>query len=442
MISKLKLRKAKAKVNNGAVVVYYSYNQEEMRFPTGVKLENFKDKNGKYLKWDYKLNCMKLLPSEANNKDRVAVYNAKQQKIEALVKQATDIIVDYFNKDINITVSELTAELSNQQIKKLTISQSSFFDYFDEFVEEKKKHFKVNGSDISIKDYNSTRGLLMDFQMVNKKELRIRDFTNIKLKQLVQFMAEAHPLYIDNYKLTSEGKMKSSTIKKRLDILCEFYNNLKMQKIVTAHDVDVIREFKKKIKRDIVEKETLEIEEIHTLYNFHFEDGSMEKIKDVFVFLCLTGIRYQDLKDFDPRFILKSKENDGLVYRKAASKTGINYQIPLCKIVIEILKKYNYQLPVFSGQYGNRLIKEALKATGMFDNYTQIIDKETNEYKRRYEAVTMHKGRNTFITNLVDCTPLNELMKYTGHKKLSTLQSYIDVKRPVKMEYIKVFDFD
>jgi integrase len=236
--------------------------------------------------------------------------------------------------------------------------------------------------------------------------------------------------------------MKSSTIKKRLDILCEFYNNLKMQKIVTAHDVDVIREYKKKIKKEVVEKETLEIEEIHNLYNFQFKDDSMEKIKDVFVFLCLTGIRYQDLKDFDPRFILKSKENNGLVYRKAASKTGINYQIPLCKIVIEILKKYNNQLPVFSGQYGNRLIKEALKATGMFDNYTQIIDKETNEYKKRYEAVTMHKGRNTFITNLVDCTPVNELMKYTGHKKLSTLQSYIDVKRPVKMEYIKVFDFE
>jgi hypothetical protein len=77
----------------------------------------------------------------------------------------------------------------------------------------------------------------------------------------------------------------------------------------------------------------------------------------------------------------------------------------------------------------------------MFLNtYTQIIDKETGNYKRRYEAITLHKGRDSFITNLVDTTPLNELMKYTGHKKPSTLQGYIDKKRPVKMDYVKIFD--
>ena len=143
---------------------------------------------------------------------------------------------------------------------------------------------------------------------------------------------------------------------------------------------------------------------------------------------------------FDKRFIFKQKDSGGFIYKKAASKTGIDYNIPLCQIVIEILEKYEYELPKITDQYGNRAIKESLKKTEMFNELTQIKDKETGEYKHRYEAITLHKGRNSFITNLVDTTPLNELMKYTGHKKLSTLQSYIDVRRPVKMDYIKVFD--
>jgi integrase len=53
----------------------------------------------------------------------------------------------------------------------------------------------------------------------------------------------------------------------------------------------------------------------------------------------------------------------------------------------------------------------------------------------------MHKGRDSFITNLVDSTPLNTLMKYTGHSKLSTLQGYIDTNREVETDpIIKAFN--
>ena len=65
-----------------------------------------------------------------------------------------------------------------------------------------------------------------------------------------------------------------------------------------------------------------------------------------------------------------------------------------------------------TGQYGNRAIKEALQITGLFDDITQNKHKDTKENKRRFEAITLHKGRDSFITNLVDTTPLNELMKY------------------------------
>jgi hypothetical protein len=52
----------------------------------------------------------------------------------------------------------------------------------------------------------------------------------------------------------------------------------------------------------------------------------------------------------------------------------------------------------------------------------------------------MHRGRDTFITNLISTVPLHELMSYTSHEKLSTLQKYIDYTREINPEYVSIFD--
>ena len=77
----------------------------------------------------------------------------------------------------------------------------------------------------------------------------------------------------------------------------------------------------------------------------------------------------------------------------------------------------------------------------MFDDPTNIIDKKTGEDKLRYNCISLHKGRDSFITNLVDTSiPLNTLLKYTGHTKLSTLQGYIDTSRDIDTTHISIFN--
>jgi hypothetical protein len=44
----------------------------------------------------------------------------------------------------------------------------------------------------------------------------------------------------------------------------------------------------------------------------------------------------------------------------------------------------------------------------------------------------VHRGRDTFITMLVNNrVPLNEIMKYTGHKSVTSLNMYIDKKAEI-----------
>lgn len=439
-MTKLKHKQAVVKINNKSIVIYYSLDGEEMRFATGISLTTPKGQFWNPISWDSKANKLKLSVSHANDMDKIEEMMLKQKTIDDLLNKANSIINNYFQKNIQITPDELKLLLSQQQDEKIIKANASFFEYFNEFIEKKRNHFSTRGNIISLKDYNSTKLLLEDFQAFKKQKIRILDFTTHWLETLVQYMTIKHEDFIGEHKVSSKGEMADSTIKKRLDIIAEFFGYLKELRIVTEYEVDIIKKFKKKIKKKSSQKETLEISEIHQLYKFKFPLPQHQVIRDLFVFLCLTGVRYQDLVDFDKNFIQKAKKGEGKIYIKAASKTGIDYNVPLCKIVIEILEKYNYKLPIISGQHGNRQIKEALKITGKFDSYTQIIDKETKKYKRRYDAITLHKGRNTFITNLVDKTPLNELMKYTGHKKLSTLQGYIDTNRPVQMDYIKIFD--
>ncbi len=438
----IKHKQATVRLNNSTVVIYYSFKGDDMRFPTGVKLEGIKGKDGKYPSWDYKNNRLKILPNNGTNRNAIKALEAKQNRIDELLNRANTLINDYFSRGMEMYPKHLSNLLNKVEELKYTAANASFFEYFNQFFERKKEHFTVRGKIISLKDYNSTLLLLKDFEKFKDYDLRIEYINNLWLEDFVNYMSSKHPQYYGDYKVNSEGEMANSTIKKRLDILAEFFTFLKELKVVTVEQEEMVRKFKKSIKRQPTRKETLDILEIHKLYQFKFKEQSDIQIKDLFVFLCLTGIRYQDLVSFDKKFIRESKTGDGFVYVKAASKTSLDYNIPLCNIVLEILKKYNYELPKISGQYGNRAIKEALRKTQLFDDYTQIINKKTKDFKRRYEAITLHKGRDSFITNLVDTTPLNELMKYTGHKKLSTLQGYIDKKRPVKMDYIKVFNIN
>lgn len=434
----IKHKKAIVKLNKNSVVIYYSYEKQEMRYSTGITVNIELDKKGLMKFWD---NTQKRLRINYNGGvGQIDIVKAQNTVIDNLLGKANKIIDDYFYKNIVIKVDDLKKLLSQSQKVKAEIANSSLMDFLNDFIIKKAQHFERRGVSISLKDYKSTRNLLKDYQVYQNIIFRVDEVDRHWLELLVEFMSIKHEPYIGEYKLVTKGGMAESTIKKRLDIIAEFYGYLREKKIVDINQVEIIKAYKRTIKKNATIKETLDIPEIHSLYKFKFPNPQHEIIRDIFVFLCLTGIRFQDLVQFDRRFIKSSKDGDGIIYQRKAQKTEIDYNIPLCKIVIEILEKYNYKLPKITSSNGNRLIKEALQTTELFNDYTQILDRTNFQYKQRFDAITLHKGRNSFITNLVDITPLNELMKYTGHKKLSTLQGYIDVKRPVKMKYVQIFD--
>ena len=82
---------------------------------------------------------------------------------------------------------------------------------------------------------------------------------------------------------------------------------------------------------------------------------SLNKVRDLFVIQCLTGLSFTDLMDFDFSMI---EEMNGHHYINAKrNKTGIEYCAVLLPDVMKIVKRYNGKLPKFSIQQYNMRLK-------------------------------------------------------------------------------------
>jgi site-specific recombinase XerD len=428
------VRIAELKVNNGSIVVYYS-RQGIMRYPTGITIDKKKNK-GKYLEWDYKNN--NLNPS-------VNDYHARKDKLNFWLNKANDILEESHKDDITLTAKEFEDRLTNIKDEKDAVNKSLFLSVYNEFHKSKKEHIDNLGNPISIKDYTSFMNLIMDYEEVNHVQIKIKDVNLAFIKKLHIWMTKKRsddfkPQTV-GYKLKSKGGLNPKTIRKRFDTFKEFMKYLHEDKRL-INGYDFLKSYVKSTVKNIdTIKVTLTVDELHKFYNYTFKDKKLEKVRDIFVFACFTGMRWTDLTLFKKEFI--KSQDDGFVYTRIAQKTrnssGKVIQVPLCAIAIEILEKYNYDLTgmMISNDKSNEYIKYAAKETGYFNNTIEKKDKETDEYLKRYEAISMHKARDTFISNLVNTTPLNELMQYTGHSKLSTLQQYIDKTRQVQTQYVK-----
>lgn len=126
---------------------------------------------------------------------------------------------------------------------------------------------------------------------------------------------------------------------------------------------------------------------------------SLERVRDLFIFQCYTGLSYTDLESFSRdsiQVINGQKEIHG-----TRNKTGVPYVVLLLPIAEEIAEKYDYTLPVISNQKYNDYLGTLIERIG--------IDKN----------VTTHTGRHTFGTYLINKgVSIEAIPKIMGHTNM------------------------
>lgn len=156
-----------------------------------------------------------------------------------------------------------------------------------------------------------------------------------------------------------------------------------------------------KVKRAKKEIDFLTEEEINKL-DITLENQSLQRVLDCFKFQIYSGLAWVDMEKLTPEDI---KEDNGSYYiYKNRVKTGVPYTAVLLPPAIEILKKYNYHLPVISNQKMNTYLKQIMVLVGIDHKLTTHLGRKTyghimlNKYSQRMEVVAKLLGHSSAKT--------------------------------------------
>lgn len=172
--------------------------------------------------------------------------------------------------------------------------------------------------------------------------------------------------------------------------------------------------------------------ELQSIQEHVFRLPRLDRVKDVFLFVCYTGLSYSDLFRLTPESISKGIDGKNwVIYER--EKTGVRASIPLLHQAQSIIDKYkedpecqvdNKLLPVISNQKLNSYLSEIAELCGV------------------NKLITMHLGRHTFATTvtLTNGVPIETVSKMLGHTSIKTTQIYskvVDTKISTDMSQLE-----
>ncbi|HCO67163.1 MAG TPA: hypothetical protein DIT04_05325 [Dysgonomonas sp.] len=406
----------------GAITAYYKANGSIIRYP----LFRTEEKNIS------KVRCrLKNNPSEYD-------CDTENLRIDELETKINSAIVEILKREPK---AKLTIKKIKDEIGVIKIESKGIVDDLNTFIEERRKEYIKENPNLEnqfpsgLKDYRSLKNALADFQYDEKRTLTLADIDEDFLDEFVDYLFDEKPkISEDGYKYKSQGNLANKTLNKRLEsfsaFIRAFYKNESIATLVYSRRYslqpnDVIRITK---------------EELETLANMKMEGENDNIIRDFFVFLCLTGLRFSDFISLNKQHFQISRGKATL--RIKTQKTNKIAEIPLADRAYSIAKKYKFNFNVFINQLFNRYLKDMLARHQLFEDEiggAKMQRRKSNDYIcMRREKISAHTGRRTFISILVEQgVPLQMIMSMTGHTQVKTLQIYIDKFSPEKRKYLE-----
>ena len=128
-----------------------------------------------------------------------------------------------------------------------------------------------------------------------------------------------------------------------------------------------------------------------------------------------------------------------------AIKTMDKLRIPLSPLAKSILKKYEGSLPrVLVNQQMNSLLKDIGKMAGLLEPIKVVRfygSKRIEEVLEKYELLTTHTARRTFVTQSLERGMRPEvIMKLTGHSDIKTMMKYVKItEKKVEEEFLNAW---
>ena len=147
-------------------------------------------------------------------------------------------------------------------------------------------------------------------------------------------------------------------------------------------------------------------EEVEKIRTTDFHNESLNRVRDLFVFQAASGLSYTDMAKLVPTDFQVTEDGHYYIYDKR-NKTGVFYTAVILEQGVEILKKYNFKLPILGNHKLNVYLKTIRDLCG--------IDK----------PIFSHVARHTYATRCLNRgIRLEVVAKLLGHSTTRITQHY------------------
>ena len=300
-----------------------------------------------------------------------------------------------------------------------------FFQVFDDFVEDCGR--QNNWTDSTFEKFAAVKNHLTNF----REGLTFEFFNERGLNDYVGYLRDVK-------------EMRNTTIGKQLSFLKWF---LRWAFKKGVHQNNAYDSYKPKLKSTQKKIIFLTWDELNRLREFKIPSNkqALERVRDVFLFQCFTGLRYSDV------FNLRRSDIKGDHIEVTTVKTSDSLIIELNNHSKAILDKYkdvafedDKVLPVITNQKMNDYLKELAELAGIDEPVRQTYyrgNERIDEVTPKYALLGTHAGRRTFICNALALgIPPQVVMKWTGHSDYKAMKPYIDIADDIKANAMSKFN--
>ena len=382
---------------------YFNKEKKQFLYSTGEKI------SPKHWNFEQKRPKLKGASKDVHSNAIKTQLNRYSQKFEEVQALHTKINEDFNSKSLK--------EAFDLEFKKVAKDKNTFFDAYDDFMLEKQKRKEWKPS--TIKRYTNIKNHLLGFEDAKKYKLTFSKVNNIFDTEFKDYCYST----LDH---------STNTFARNLGLFKTFMFWALKHKY-TYNDAFI--EFKKP-ERVITKEIALNLDQVNEIFNHTAKTKTLERVKDVFVFQCLTGLRYGELKLINSRTIT----DNSILIKEEKDLTKEVREIPLFEITKSILNKYNNRLPLLSNQKQNEYIKKVFKnAEFTFDvEYSRTKNREHKILSKPfYKRVSTHTARRSFVTILKNKGVADKtIMEMSGHRDLKTFNTYYKVDNIAKHDAI------
>lgn len=322
------------------------------------------------------------------------------------LKKETQVRYLYQDKFSSYAMPQLMEHTFNESFNKPTVLQ-----YYDYFIQQETKLINNGKSKGTIQSYEKRFRNILKF-LQEKNQINIFPW-QVSVRLIREF----------EYWMRSDRKCSNDYTMKNIQLLGRIMKLAIENKDAFVNPLDL---YDFKYERN-VRRVFLEPEELAILENRVFKQKTLNKIKDVYIFCCYTGLSYSDVHKFDVEIHIINGPDRTPWINYNREKTDSETYLPLLSTAEALLNKYNGKLPVMTNQVMNRYLKEIAVLCN--------IDKN----------LTMHTARKTFgnIMHNEFSVPIDSVSRMLGHTSVRTTQQWYvktSMKKVMKdMENVKFF---